>query len=430
MHVHHRDRKMTDRSAPFFSVIVPTRERADTLVSTLRTCVGQDFRDMEIIVSDNFSADRTRDVALGFGESRIRYVNAGRRMSMTENWEYALTFATGRFITYVGDDDGLLPNALSDLAQIIERTQCDAITWKWASYFWPDSVDERLRNLCFIPTEFGYEERDPRLLLQQVLRFGLGYEALPFLYKGVVSRYLIEIVKRESGGRFFHAQSPDVYSAIVLAAVSRKFIFSKRPYSANGTSRHSNGASQFRCSPRDEPGTPAGVFDSEQNIPFHCNLVFAPSLPIIVGDAFLHAHDHFPPVRAFALDLLCMVRAALADAAVAPRARFDAVATAVREIAAKNAMNLDPKLFSHKGDAAVDPVALVPGFNLVRKHVIVDCRTLGIVDIYQASMLCAFVLNRRSAGFAITWRRTVRTTIAIAIGLVRRWISTRLRKSS
>ncbi len=421
---------MTDHSAPLFSVIIPTRERANTLVSTLRTCVGQNFHDMEIVVSDNFSADRTRDVVSGFGDNRIRYVNPGRRVNMTENWEYALTFATGRFITYVGDDDALLPNALSDLAQIIENTQCDAITWKWASYFWPDSIDERLRNLCFIPTESGCEERDARLLLQRVLKFKLGYEALPFLYKGVVNRDLTDKVKRESGGRFFHAQSPDVYSAIVLATVSRKFIFSKRPYSANGTSRHSNGASQFRRSPRDEPGTPAGVFDSEQNIPFHRNLVFAPSLPIIVGDAFLHAHDHFPPVRAFALDFLRMVRAALSDASESPRSRFDVVARSVKEIAAKNDMNLDPKLFSHKGDVAADPVALVPGFNLVRRHVIVDCRTFGIVDIYQASILCAFVLNRRGAGFAIAWRRTVRTTIAIAIGLVQRWVSIRLRKSS
>lgn len=40
-------------SNPKFSVIIPTRERAETLPYALRTCTDQDFDDFEVIVHDN-----------------------------------------------------------------------------------------------------------------------------------------------------------------------------------------------------------------------------------------------------------------------------------------------------------------------------------------------------------------------------------------
>ena len=42
-----------------FTVVIPTRERCDTLRATLRTCVGQDHDDLTILVSDNASTDPT-----------------------------------------------------------------------------------------------------------------------------------------------------------------------------------------------------------------------------------------------------------------------------------------------------------------------------------------------------------------------------------
>jgi glycosyltransferase involved in cell wall biosynthesis len=45
-----------------FTILVPTRERAYTLHETLKTCVAQDHDRLEIIVSDNFSRDNTREI--------------------------------------------------------------------------------------------------------------------------------------------------------------------------------------------------------------------------------------------------------------------------------------------------------------------------------------------------------------------------------
>ena len=42
-----------------FTVIIPTRERAETLYYAIKTCVEQDYENLEIIVSDNASQDDT-----------------------------------------------------------------------------------------------------------------------------------------------------------------------------------------------------------------------------------------------------------------------------------------------------------------------------------------------------------------------------------
>jgi glycosyltransferase involved in cell wall biosynthesis len=103
-----------------FTVIIPTRERADTLYHSLRSVVAQDYGNLNILVSDNFSGDGTREVVQSFPDARIRYINTGRRLAMHENWEFALAQVSGGYVTIIGDDDALLPHALRDMAGLIQ----------------------------------------------------------------------------------------------------------------------------------------------------------------------------------------------------------------------------------------------------------------------------------------------------------------------
>ncbi|PYY07430.1 MAG: glycosyltransferase family 2 protein, partial [Acidobacteria bacterium] len=81
-----------------FSVVIPTRERSDTLAATLKTCVGQNYKNLEIIVSDNYSQDNTRGVVESFSDNRIRYTNTLKRVGMSQNWEHAFSLVTGDFV--------------------------------------------------------------------------------------------------------------------------------------------------------------------------------------------------------------------------------------------------------------------------------------------------------------------------------------------
>ena len=60
-----------------FSIVIPTRERHETLGSTLQTVLTQDFDDYEIVVSDNFSSPETKLVVDSFNSDKIKYFLSG-----------------------------------------------------------------------------------------------------------------------------------------------------------------------------------------------------------------------------------------------------------------------------------------------------------------------------------------------------------------
>ena len=98
---------------PFFSIVIPTRNRADTLKYTIKTILNQDFQDYEIIICNNNSVDDTKEVVKCFTDKRIKYLESSIDLSMTDNWELAYTKVTGLYVTYIADNEGFIDGALA-----------------------------------------------------------------------------------------------------------------------------------------------------------------------------------------------------------------------------------------------------------------------------------------------------------------------------
>ncbi|MEY2528786.1 MAG: hypothetical protein QOJ05_876, partial [Verrucomicrobiota bacterium] len=106
---------------PLFSVVIPTRARPDTLRHALRTVVAQSEQDLEIIVHESGDDPATASVLSQFDDHRIRSFKTVEPVRMTENWERALQAATGEYLFFLGDDDGLLPEACTIARRILEK---------------------------------------------------------------------------------------------------------------------------------------------------------------------------------------------------------------------------------------------------------------------------------------------------------------------
>src|SRR5687768_8165645 len=93
---------------PRFTVIIPTKNRAEYLRHTLRTCMIQGYEPFEVIVSDDGSTDNTREVVSDANrqDSRIRYTRPERGNGMRENFEHALNEVKPGFVIALGGDDG------------------------------------------------------------------------------------------------------------------------------------------------------------------------------------------------------------------------------------------------------------------------------------------------------------------------------------
>jgi glycosyltransferase involved in cell wall biosynthesis len=229
---------MTDAKKPLITLVIPTRERANTLKFTLETALDQANNNFQIIVSDNFSQDNTREVVEAFSDSRITYVNTGGRLSMCDNWDFALKHVRGEYVIYIGDDDGLMPGAINKLEAMINNRPCPIYFWQCHDYFWPiEEIPAEIVSI--IPVQSPYEVDLHRLLRFSLRWGGLRGHLLPCAYHGAVSlSILIEI--RKKTGRVFHSQAPDLFTAYALPVFSDRAVNVGEALTVHGRSGKSN----------------------------------------------------------------------------------------------------------------------------------------------------------------------------------------------
>jgi glycosyltransferase involved in cell wall biosynthesis len=226
--------------APAISLIIPTRERADTLAATLRSALDQKSDAFEVLVSDNASEDDTAAVVAAVDDPRLRYVNTGRRLSMCDNYEFALERARGDYVIIIGDDDAVIPGALDYLIMRMRaQAQPSIYMWPLHVYDWPTQGQQaRLSYLAPDQPEQTLALKDKG---QTVVRLGgWKYYELPSAYHCAVPKRIFDDIRRRTG-RVFHSTQPDVFTAMAIPAFADTAINLGRGITMNGRSARSNG---------------------------------------------------------------------------------------------------------------------------------------------------------------------------------------------
>ncbi|MBZ7947030.1 glycosyltransferase family 2 protein [Campylobacter sp. RM9939] len=109
---------------PKISIIVPTFKRPKLLKKAIKSIQMQNYEDLEIIISDDHSGDETKDIVqeMQKQDKRIKYfLNDKYKAGPNGNKNNGLDHASGDFVSFLDDDDELLPNALEILMQKIDK---------------------------------------------------------------------------------------------------------------------------------------------------------------------------------------------------------------------------------------------------------------------------------------------------------------------
>lgn len=98
---------------PFFTVVIPTYNRAGLIGKTLDTVLQQSFQDFEILIVDNRSTDNTVEVLQPYlQDKRIRLQVQEQNYERSRSRNKGMELARGRFLTFLDSDDWLYQNAL------------------------------------------------------------------------------------------------------------------------------------------------------------------------------------------------------------------------------------------------------------------------------------------------------------------------------
>jgi glycosyltransferase involved in cell wall biosynthesis len=107
---------------PYFSVIVPAYNREREVQRALESCLTQDFKNFEVIVTDDASEDGTANVVASFAEKdpRVKLVRHAQNRGVCPARNSAIAQACGTWLLMVDSDASLLPGALTSLHSITQ----------------------------------------------------------------------------------------------------------------------------------------------------------------------------------------------------------------------------------------------------------------------------------------------------------------------
>ena len=107
---------------PLVSVIVPTKNSGTTLEACLKSIAEQTYKNIEIIVVDNFSEDATQEIAKKYTEF---VYSKGPERSAQRN--YGASTAKGEFVVFIDSDMTLTSLVIESCIQVMENSEISGV---------------------------------------------------------------------------------------------------------------------------------------------------------------------------------------------------------------------------------------------------------------------------------------------------------------
>ena len=113
---------------PLVSVGLPVFNGEAFLEDAIRSVLTQNLDDLELILCDNASHDRTAEICRDYEarDPRVRYYRNPRNLGAAANYNLAFDHARGHYFKWLAHDDRMLPSFLSKAYRVLEE-RTDAV---------------------------------------------------------------------------------------------------------------------------------------------------------------------------------------------------------------------------------------------------------------------------------------------------------------
>lgn len=205
------------------SFLIPTKDRLALLKHAIASILDQpkDAAEIEIVVTDNASSEDYASYIGELADSRVVYFRQPESVSVTENWQKALSLATGDYILMLGDDDALTPDFMYRVSPYFSAQGPDVIYIAGYHYCYPGVMPGReagylasVLNSEFLPRnevfdlDLAYAHGLAESVVDFHLRFGMNSQH--FVLKASFARSFSGI------GGLFQSPYPDTFAAVAI----------------------------------------------------------------------------------------------------------------------------------------------------------------------------------------------------------------------
>lgn len=113
---------------PKVSIIVPVYNAEKGLARCVNSILNQEFRGFELILMDDGSRDRSREICDGYARADARVVVVHKENTgVSDTRNQAIARARGTFLQFVDSDDWLTADATKLMVRAAEETGCDLV---------------------------------------------------------------------------------------------------------------------------------------------------------------------------------------------------------------------------------------------------------------------------------------------------------------
>ncbi|MGZ3901228.1 MAG: glycosyltransferase family 2 protein [Bacteroidia bacterium] len=111
------------QNGPLVSICIPVYNGDKYIDETILCCINQSYKNLEIIISDNCSTDKTVEYINKYNDPRIKIFSNETNIGLVANYRKALTYATGKYMAFLGADDGMTLDAVEKEVAIMESPE-------------------------------------------------------------------------------------------------------------------------------------------------------------------------------------------------------------------------------------------------------------------------------------------------------------------
>lgn len=155
------------------SVIIPAYNAEKYLEQCVKSVQSQIYDNIEIIIVNDGSTDRTAEIIERLKEKdfRIRTLHKRKNEGIGAARNSALELVTGQYVLFLDSDDWVDPNHISDLYDLLVRTDSDVSIANFTRYIESENryeihiTDDDYYERIFTPQEwFTYQYGKPHYL--------------------------------------------------------------------------------------------------------------------------------------------------------------------------------------------------------------------------------------------------------------------------
>ena len=111
----------------YFSIILPTFNRANLIKRAIQSVVNQKFKNWELIIVDNYSNDSTEQIVKNFSKNNIIFTKFKNHGIIAKSRNYGIKLSKGEYLAFLDSDDWWYPQKLNLTHDIIQKYSSELI---------------------------------------------------------------------------------------------------------------------------------------------------------------------------------------------------------------------------------------------------------------------------------------------------------------